>query len=100
MDPYDLSIIDQTDCPDPSKKHGVNINIDDDTFSAGSVAGVVRKAGEKIGDGIEVAADGAKKIYHKVRGDGSDTEIEESERRERRGPGRLQETDPDAEWLP
>uniref|UniRef100_A0A1B6D487 Apolipoprotein D n=1 Tax=Clastoptera arizonana TaxID=38151 RepID=A0A1B6D487_9HEMI len=64
IDPYDLSIIDQTKCPGQNDDSGVNININDDTFSPQNIAGVVRKAGDKLGDGVEYAAEGAKKIYN------------------------------------
>ncbi|XP_063929704.1 apolipoprotein D-like [Zophobas morio] len=86
IDPFDLSIISQKGCP---KENGTNINIDSETFSAHSVAGVIRKAGEKIGDGVEYVAGGAKKIYHRV------TDSEEDEEK-----GKLVTVNPNAEWLP
>lgn len=49
VDPYELSLIDQTKCPGDADETNVNININDDTFSPQNIAGVVRKAGEKIG---------------------------------------------------
>uniref|UniRef100_A0A0K8TRK0 Putative apolipoprotein d/lipocalin n=1 Tax=Tabanus bromius TaxID=304241 RepID=A0A0K8TRK0_TABBR len=64
VDPFDLSIIEQRNCPN-ERSEGVNINIDEDTFSAQSVANVFRKAGEKIGDGVEVVVDTGKKLYNK-----------------------------------
>jgi hypothetical protein len=45
---------------------------------------VVRKAGEKIGDGIEVVASGASKVYNKLKGKDKDEIV----------------AHPDAEWLP
>lgn len=89
VDPFELSIIDQAGCPNS----GVNIAIDDDTFSPSNIAGVVRKAGEKLGDGVEVAAEGAKKVYNVVakkndRGDAREEIIED------------QTLTKDAEWLP
>lgn len=92
IDPFDLSIINQKDCPKDTDE-GVNINIDDDTFSAQSVAGVVRKAGEKIGDGIEYVATGAKNLYNKA----SD-KLEESHQTTDKSGKVLQH--PDSEWLP
>lgn len=89
VDPFSLSIISQKNCP-RTNDSSVNINIDDDTFSAQSVAGVIRKAGEKIGDGVEYVAGGAKKIYHKY----SDTE-DTTDR-----SGRLENKNADAEWIP
>ncbi|KAK5638388.1 hypothetical protein RI129_012683 [Pyrocoelia pectoralis] len=61
INPFELSIISQKDCP--QKPGGLNININDETISTKSVAEVVRKAGEKIGDGIEYAVQGAKRVY-------------------------------------
>lgn len=87
IDPYDLSIISQRNCP-LNVTEGVNINIDDDTFSTHNVAGVVRKAGEKVGDGIEYVAGGAKELYHKY-----NEKEQNTERNGRYG-------NPDAEWLP
>lgn len=43
VDPYDLSRIDQTNCPGDDEKTKVDISIDDETFSPQSIAGVVRK---------------------------------------------------------
>lgn len=65
VDPFDLSIINQTGCPGPDNG-GINIGIDDDTFSAHNVANVFRKAGEKIGDGVEYTVNAGKKLYGKV----------------------------------
>jgi len=65
IDPFDLSIISQKNCPkNKNGTNGLNINIDDETFSPESIAGVVRKAGEKLGDGVEYVAGGAKRIYN------------------------------------
>ena len=64
VNPYDLSIIDHSKCPADTN---LNINIDKDTFSPQSIAGVVRKAGEKLGDGVEYAAEGVGKIYNHVK---------------------------------
>ncbi len=61
VDPFDLSIITQTDCPKDASD-GVNITIDPDTFSAANIANVFRKAGEKIGDGVEWTIDATKKV--------------------------------------
>jgi len=60
VDPFDLSIITQTDCPKDASE-GYNIHIDSDTFSAANVANVFRKAGEKIGDGVEWTIGATKK---------------------------------------
>ncbi|XP_063239278.1 apolipoprotein D-like [Bacillus rossius redtenbacheri] len=95
VDPYDLSIINQTECH-LNTTDGYDININPNTLTAGSVASVVRKAGEKIGDGIEVVADGATRLYHHVRGDGDDATSHGRDREELSdAPGGYE-----AEWLP
>jgi len=84
VDPHDLSIINQQECrPVTAEESGLNINIDEQTFTAQSAAGVVRKAGEKIGDGIETIASGASKVYNKFSGKDKEDIVEK-----------------DAEWLP
>ncbi|GLH01789.1 Lazarillo protein [Gryllus bimaculatus] len=85
IDPFDLSIIDQSGCP---TEEGVNINIDSNTFSAGSIAGVVRTAGDKLGDGIETLASGAKTVYHTVQNKRDREELSSGA------------TSNEAEWLP
>ncbi|KAK6636439.1 hypothetical protein RUM43_010100 [Polyplax serrata] len=90
VDPYDLSIIKQDNCTEPTE-NTTNISIDEGTFSKESVAQVFRKAGEKLGDGYEFVADSAKKVYTKVRGD----HIESSE--QINSEKNLKD---DAEWLP
>lgn len=94
VDPFDLSIVSQSDCPKSRNgDHGVNINIDDDTFSAKSIAGVIRKAGEKIGDGVEYIANGAKKVY-------KDATEDSKEKQEVPSKGRYVTPNPNSEWLP
>lgn len=56
-----MSIINQTGCP-KENEDAYNIHIDDDTFSAASIAGAVRKAGEKLGDGVEWTIEASKKV--------------------------------------
>lgn len=92
VDPFALSVIDQKNCPGEDTETRVNINIDSDTFSPSNIAGVVRKAGEKLGDGIEIAAEGAKKVYNAV----ADDDIRENRREE---IVRNQNTG-ETEWLP
>lgn len=91
VDPFDLSVIDQKNCPAEDTETRVNINIDDNTFSPSNIAGVVRKAGEKLGDGIEIAAEGAKKVYNTVADD---------DRRDRREEIIRNQDTGDTEWLP
>lgn len=94
VNPYDLSIVSQSDCPKrpPGADPNYNINIDDSTFTAHSAAGVIRKAGEKIGDGVEYIAGAAKSIYSK--GKHYAESSHERESLENPSPKR------DTEWLP
>lgn len=63
VDPFDLSIISQTNCPNlHDGEKGYSISIDDSTFSAANIAGAVRKAGEKLGDGVEWTLETSKKV--------------------------------------
>lgn len=66
VSPYDLSIIDQFKCPGKNDETNVDININPETFSSHNIAEAVRKAGEKIGDGVEYVAEGVGKVYDKV----------------------------------
>lgn len=61
VDPFDLSIINQTGCPKDASE-GYNIHIDPDTFSAANIGNAFRKAGEKIGDGVEWTIGAGKKV--------------------------------------
>lgn len=61
VNPFSLSIINQTGCPKDASD-GYNIHIDQNTFSAANVANVFRKAGEKIGDGVEWTIGASKKV--------------------------------------
>jgi apolipoprotein D and lipocalin family protein len=75
----------------------LDININPTTFTAGSIAGVVRKAGDKLGDGIEAAADGASSLYNRFYGSGSSANVRkdhEEVSNDRRNPKN------DVEWLP
>uniref|UniRef100_A0A182UDK1 Uncharacterized protein n=1 Tax=Anopheles melas TaxID=34690 RepID=A0A182UDK1_9DIPT len=74
VDPFDLSIVNQTGCPKEGEA-GWNIHIDPDTFSTRNIANAFRKAGEAIGDGFEAAVNAGKKIYNKYR-DGDSDEME------------------------
>lgn len=67
VDPYDLSIITQMECPHGNQS--LDINIDPNTFTAENFGNAVRKAGEKIGDGVEWVANASSKLYHKIKGD-------------------------------
>lgn len=62
VDPFDLSIINQEGCPKLGDESGLSIHIDQETFSAASIGNAVRKAGSKVGDGVEYAVGGIKKV--------------------------------------
>lgn len=100
VDPFDLSIINQTGCPKEGEA-GWNIHVDSNTFSAKNIANVFRKAGEKIGDGFEYAVNAGKKIYNQY----TDSSKEEVTSNNNNNNGRRAERltvsqEPDAEWLP
>lgn len=63
VDPYDLSIINQSGCPKDGAE-GYNIHIDPETFSSQNIGNAVRKVGSKIGDGVEWTIDASKKVVH------------------------------------
>jgi len=56
VDPEDFSIVDQSNCI-KQEQANFNLKIDDKTFSAGNVAGVVKKVGGVVGAGVEKAGD-------------------------------------------
>ncbi|XP_011687249.1 PREDICTED: apolipoprotein D-like isoform X1 [Wasmannia auropunctata] len=66
VDPYDLSIISQSGCPQGNNT--LDINIDPNTFTSENFGNVVRKAGEKIGDGVQWIAQTGSQVYHKIAG--------------------------------
>ncbi|XP_072934608.1 apolipoprotein D-like [Epargyreus clarus] len=94
VDPYDLSIISQSDCPKHpnGEPNGVNINIDPETFSSHNIGEAVRKTGGVIADGVEYVWDAGKKVYHKVAS--SKEDLTEQPARNMYNPNG------DAEWLP
>ncbi|XP_034827951.1 apolipoprotein D-like [Maniola hyperantus] len=93
VDPYDLSIISQSDCPKhPNGTEGVNINIDPHTFSTHNIGEAVRKTGGVIADGVEYVVDAGKKVYHKVAS--SKEDLTESPSKP------IRNLNDDAEWLP
>lgn len=95
VDPFDLSIINQTGCPKEGEA-GWNIHIDSNTFSTKNIANVFRKAGEKIGDGFEYAVNAGKKLYNKVSDSSHEGENTSGVRTERL----TAKPESDAEWLP
>lgn len=78
VDAFDLSIINQSNCPSASGETKVNVEIDPETFSSQNIGNWVRKAGEKIGDGVEWTVGKAKTIYQKVSGGSSESTGERS----------------------
>ncbi|XP_049878979.1 apolipoprotein D-like [Pectinophora gossypiella] len=94
VDPYDLSIISQSNCPQHPNgtTEGVNINIDPGTFSAHNIGNAVKSAGEAIGDGVEYVVDAGKKVYNKVAS--SKEDLTEAP------AGAARNYNADAEWLP
>ncbi|XP_046964382.1 apolipoprotein D-like [Vanessa cardui] len=94
VDPYDLSIISQTDCPKhpDGSTEGVNINIDPNTFSSHNIGEAVRKTGGVIADGVEYVVEAGKKVYKKVAS--SKEDLTESPTQP------IRSLDADAEWLP
>jgi apolipoprotein D and lipocalin family protein len=71
VDAFDLSIINQSNCPTITGDTKINVEINPETFSSQNIGSWVRKAGEKIGDGVEWTVDKAKSVYKKVSGDTS-----------------------------
>ncbi|XP_077298334.1 apolipoprotein D-like [Arctopsyche grandis] len=104
VDPYDLSIISQKNCPKHPNgtTNGVDININPDTFSAHNVAGVIRKTGEKIGDGFEYVASAGKNAYnHLSNKDSPDKDrITEYDPTNLAVHARASHPDDEVEWLP
>lgn len=98
VDPFDLSIINQTGCPKEGEA-GFNIHIDPNTFSTKNIANVFRKAGEKIGDGFEYAVNAGKKLYNKYT-DSSNEQDSPTASSVHRAERLTTKPEPDAEWLP
>ncbi|XP_075983458.1 apolipoprotein D-like [Anticarsia gemmatalis] len=94
VDPFDLSIISQNNCPQHinGTTQGVNINIHPETFSSHNIGEAVRKTGGAIADGVEYVVEAGKNVYHKVAS--SKEDLTEA-------PGnRVHSLKDDAEWLP
>lgn len=71
VDAFDLSIINQSNCPTITGDTKINVEINPETFSSQNIGSWVRKAGSKIGDGVEWTVDKAKTVYKKLNGDSS-----------------------------
>ncbi|XP_020287259.1 apolipoprotein D-like [Pseudomyrmex gracilis] len=102
VDPYDLSIVSQSGCP--TGNNTVDINIDPNTFTAENFGNAVRKAGEKIGDGVQWVANAGSQVYHKIAGseeNRSSSTTEQSGRvttNDRNSAGKIETND--VEWIP
>lgn len=66
VDPYELSIVPQTGCQNGADP--VNIDINPGTFTAENFGNLFKKAGEKLGTGVEWVANAGSKVYHKITG--------------------------------
>jgi len=78
VDAFDLSIINQSHCPTLSRETKINVEINPETFSSQNIGNWVRKAGQKIGDGVEWTVGKAKTIYKTVSGSDSEDSSERS----------------------
>ncbi|XP_011503496.1 PREDICTED: apolipoprotein D-like [Ceratosolen solmsi marchali] len=64
VDPFELSIISQSNCP--RGNNSFDFNIDPHTFTVDNFGHAMRKAGEKIGDGVEWIGGQSSKVYYKI----------------------------------
>ncbi|KZC13376.1 PREDICTED: apolipoprotein D-like [Dufourea novaeangliae] len=97
VSPYDLSIISQTGCP--KGNNTLDINIDPNTFSAENIGNVVRKAGQKLGDGVQYVASAGSKVYHKLTGNEQKNTSSRPEENTRAAITGGYETN-EVEWIP
>lgn len=103
VDPFDLSIISQVDCPQGN--NSLDINVDPSTFTSESLGNAVRKAGEKIGDGVQWLGQAGSHVYHKLTGTEendhtSSTTDANSQPANVRNAGGKYEMNNDVEWIP
>lgn len=103
VDPFDLSIISQSGCPQGN--NSLDINVDPHTFTSESFGNAVRKAGEKIGDGVQWIAHAGSQAYHKITGtESTDQKTSTTEQNSpittngRNSDGRYETND--VEWIP
>lgn len=97
VNPFDLSIISQTKC-----SHGNNsldITVDPSTFTSQNIGNLVRKAGEKVGDGVEWVANMGSKVYHKLTGSEEKITSKPQETTEKNLMRHYEETN-EVEWIP
>lgn len=97
VDPFDLSIISQSGCPQGNNT--LDINIDPNTFTSENFGNVVRKAGEKIGDGVQWIAQTGSQVYHKIAGTEETHATTERNSRVTSSNGERLETN-EVEWIP
>jgi apolipoprotein D and lipocalin family protein len=79
VNPFDLSIINQSNCPKLIEDPSLNVDITPETFSSQNIGSWIKKAGDKIGDGVTWTLDKTKTIYKKVSG-GDSSESDRSSR--------------------
>lgn len=96
VDPFELSIVSQSDCP--KGNNTLDINVDPNTFTAENLGSVVRKAGEKLGDGVQWVASTGSKVYHKLAGS-EEKSTSKPEENTRAAITRNYETN-EVEWIP
>lgn len=86
VDPFDLTNVPQTNCP--RGNNSFDLNVDPNTFSAKNIGDAVKKAGEKIGDGVEWIGNQSSKVFHKITGssDESNNKSDEDRRYVRPNP--------------
>lgn len=95
VDPFDLSIIPQVGCTKDNDT--LDINVNPNTFSSENLGNVVRKAGEKLGDGVQWVANTGSKVYHKLAG----SEENNTKPEERAGVGTYKEIETnEVGWMP
>lgn len=97
VDPFELSIISQSGCPQGNNT--LDINIDPNTFTSESFGNAVRKAGEKIGDGVQWLSQAGSTVYHKIAGTEETDSSTERSNRATNNDGKKLETN-EVEWIP
>lgn len=78
MNPFDLTNVNQTDCP----VHDYTIDINETTFSKENIKKTLKNVGSAIGDGVDFLVKGAKKVYASVKNDKKEEKSENREREE------------------
>lgn len=92
VNPYDLSIVQQTDCP--RGNNSLDVNIDPHTFTAENLGTYVKKAGTKIGEGVDWISEQSSKVYHKIAGHSGEEKFDTSRQEQ---PRKIESNDI---WIP